>query len=209
MASCNLKIGNSDMAYNCAMIAKEKIDAYINSASSSIDFSKEEKNCDTIIELTKPKRMGSFRLDDNFVLNTINTTHLRKVFPPKDEVSFTRDDLYQLIQTMERAKNDVVSQAYSYNDFHFAERMGTIFNMYKYPLYYIWEKYLFGRSEEVWVEGESMVPYMIFASNIKENTDKLVWMLYNANPFEPFPAIAEPLYEILGDLQARLHLGRI
>ena len=35
MASCNYQIGNLGYAYNCAMIAKEKINIYIKSTSNN------------------------------------------------------------------------------------------------------------------------------------------------------------------------------
>ena len=99
MASCNYLIDNLDYAYSCAMIAKEKIEEYIKSDSPFDDFSTRrmlrEEDCDEIIEAVKRKGRGqeSSRLMDNYVLNAISTINLRKVFPPKNEASFTRDEL--------------------------------------------------------------------------------------------------------------------
>lgn len=216
MASCNYQIGNYNHAYNCAMIAKEKIDEYIQSDSLFDSLSTRrmfsEEDCDEIIEAVKCKEIGISRLLDDYVLTDLCTIHLRKAFPPKNECSFTRDELYNLIHAIEDTKNQIVSQAYDYGDYHVANRVESLFNMYKYPLYYIWEKYKFGRDEEVWVEDESMMPYHIFISNIKENTNKLLSMLQNANPFAPLsngPAITKLLHKILSDLQARLNGGRL
>lgn len=125
---------------------------------------------------------------------------------------FTRDELYHLIHALEQTKNAITSQAYAHGDFQIAEQVQSIFNTYKYPLYYIWQKYLFGRDEEVWAEEESMMPYQIFISNIKEHTDELISMLNNSNPFAPLSngaAITKLLHKILSDLQTRLHEGRI
>lgn len=216
MASCNYQIDNLDYAYNCAMIAKETIDEYIKFYSPLDEISTRkllrEEDCDEIIEAVKRNGAGNSRLIDNFVLNTLCTTNIRKVFPPKNECMFTRDELYHLIHALEQTKNAITSQAYTHGDFQIAEQVQTIFNMYKYPLYYIWQKYLFGRDEEVWVEGESMMPYHIFISNIKGHTDELISMLNNNNPFAPLnngAAITKLLHKILSDLQTRLHEGRI
>ncbi|WP_272960273.1 hypothetical protein [Barnesiella viscericola] len=216
MASCNYQIDNLDYAYNCAVIAKEKIDEYIKSNSPFDEISTRkllrEEDCDEIIEAVKRNGVEPSRLMDNFVLNTLCTTNIRKVFPPKNECMFTRDELYHLIHALEQTKNAITSQAYAHGDFQIAEQVQSIFNTYKYPLYYIWQKYLFGRDEEVWAEEESMMPYQIFISNIKEHTDELISMLNNSNPFAPLSngaAITKLLHKILSDLQTRLHEGRI
>lgn len=149
---------------------------------------------------------------ENHVLSYINTNNIRKAFPPKDDASFTKDELYHLIHSIEHTKNAIVSQAYSHGDYQVAKRIESIFNAYKYPLYYIWQKYKFGRDEEVWVEGENMLPYHMFVAKIKENTDELMSLLCNANPFAPLDngsIITQLLKKILGDLQARLQGGRI
>lgn len=216
MASCNYQIGNLGYAYNCAMIAKEKINIYIKSDSPFDDSSTRkilnEKECDEIIEMVRRSGEGYSLLIENHVLNTLCTVNLRKAFPPKNEVSFTKDELYHLIHTIEQIKNAITSQAYNHGDFKIAEIAKSIFNMYKYPLYFIWQKYMFGKDEDVWVEGESMMPYHMFISNIKENTEELLSMLRNANPFVSLSngsAITQQLYNILTDLQTRLHKGKI
>lgn len=216
MASCNYQIGNLNYAYNCAMIAKEKIDEYIKSDSPFDEVSTRrllrEEDCDEIIEAVRRNGKRISRLMDNYVLNALSTINLRKIFPPKNECSFTRDELYHLIHAIEQMKNTITSQAYSHGDYQVVERVNSIFNMYKYPLYYVWQKYQFGRDEEVWVEGESMIPYQIFISNIKEHTGELVSMLCNANPFALLSngsAITQLLHKILSDLRVRLHEGRI
>lgn len=216
MASCNYQIGNYNYAYNCAIIAKEKIDIYIKTDSPFDDASTRkmlrEEDCDEIIEAVKRSGKEYSRLMENHVLDTLSTINLRRVFPPKDEASFTKDELYHLIHAIEQTKNAIVSQAYNHGDFLVAERVEPFFNMFKYSLYYIWEKYKFGRDEEVWVEGESMMPYHMFISNIKENTDELLSMLYNNNPFASLSngsAITQLLQKILGNLQIRLREGKI
>lgn len=216
MASCNYLIGNLDYAYNCAVIAKEKIDEHIKSNRLFNEiFTRKllgEEDCDKIIKAVKHNGAGKSRLMDNFVLKTLRTINIRKAFPPKNECLFTKDELYHLIHAIEQTKNIITAQAYAHNDFQIAERVQYIFNIYKYPLYYIWQKYLFGRDEEVWVEGESMMPYQIFISNIKEHTDELISILFNANPFKQLgngAAITLLLHKILSDLQTRLHEGRI
>ena len=216
MASCNYLMDNFLYAYNCAVIAKEKIDEYIKFASDN-SFTRKmlgEEECDKIIEAVKRKiNIGaSSRLMENRVLSYISTNNIRKAFPPKDDASFTRDELYHLIHSIEHTKNAIVSQTYSHGDYQVAKRIESIFNIYKYPLYYIWQKYKFGRDEEVWVEGEDILPYHMFIAQIKENTDELISMLCNANPFAPLnngSAITQLLQKILGDLQNRLQGGRI
>ena len=54
MASCNYQIDNLDLAYNCAMIAKEKINEHINLGNSPFDELSarrllREEDCDEII----------------------------------------------------------------------------------------------------------------------------------------------------------------
>jgi len=216
MASCNYLMDNFLYAYNCAVIAKEKIDEYIKFAFDD-SFTRKmlgEEECDKIIEAVKRNISigASSRLMENHVLSYINTNNIRKAFPPKDDASFTKDELYHLIHSIEHTKNAIVSQAYSHGDYQVAKRIESIFNAYKYPLYYIWQKYKFGRDEEVWVEGENMLPYHMFVAKIKENTDELMSLLCNANPFAPLDngsIITQLLKKILGDLQARLQGGRI
>ena len=165
MASCNYQIDNLNYAYNCAIIAKEKIDEYIKSDSPFDALSTRrllrEEDCDEIIEAVKRSGERYSRLVDNHVLTTLNTDNLRKVFPPKNEVSFTKDELYHLIHAIEQTKNAITLQACRNGDYQYVGQVESVFNMYKYPLYYIWKKYKFGRDEEVWVEGESMLPYQI------------------------------------------------
>lgn len=216
MASCNYKIGNLDFAYNCAIIAKEKINEYIENGSPSDDeytraFLKENE-CDEIIEAVRRNGKGQTLLLEDYVLETVETYYIKKLFAPKNECLYTRDELYNLIHTIEQTKNAIIAQAMSYNDYQIAQRVEAIFNMYKYPLYYIWQKYLFGNDEEVWVEGENMMPYHIFISNIKERTNELLLLLKNSNPFAPLTngaTITQSLYKILGDLQKRLSEGKI
>lgn len=216
MASCNYIIGNLDYAYNCAMIAKEKIDEYIKSDSPFDDSSTrkllKEEDCDEIIEAVKREGKGLSRLRDDHVLNTLCTVYLKKAFPPKNEASFTREELYQLIHAIEQTKNTIIEPAFSNGDCKIAVQLESLFNMYKYPLYYIWQNYMFGSDVEVWVDGESIMPYQMFISKIKEHTDMLLDMLHNANPFAPLsngPALTQLLDKILSDLQKRLHEGRI
>ena len=216
MASCNYKIGNFNYAYNCAMIAKEQIDEYIiNGSPFDGDTTRKmmgNDECNEIIEAIKRRGESTTRLLDDHVLSTFCTINLRKVFPPKNESSFTRDELYHLIHAIEQTKKYVASQAYSHGDYQFAEQLERIYNVYKYPLYYIWQKYRYGRDEEVWVEDENMMPYHIFVSNISQNIDELIATLYGNNPFVPLsngPAIITMLKKILGDLQMRLKKGRI
>lgn len=216
MASCNYQIGNFNHAYNCAMIAKEKIDEYIQSDSPFDSLSTRrilrEEDCDEIIEAVKSSETEITRLHDDYVLNDLCTIHIREAFPPMNECSFTRDELYNLIDAIEFTKKNIVSQAFNHGDYQVANRVESLFNMYKYPLYYIWEKYKFGRDEEVWVEDESMIPYHIFISNIKEHTNELLSMLQNTNPFSPLSngaVITKLLHKILSDLQARLNEGRL
>lgn len=216
MASCNYQIGNFNYAYNCAMIAKEKINEYIKSGSPFDDLSTRrflrEEDCDEIIEAVKSSGERYSRLIENHVLTTLETLNLRKVFPPKNEAVFNRDEVYNLIYTIEQAKNAIISQAYSHRNYQVAKRVESTFNMYKYPLYYIWQKYRLGRDEDVWVDGESMLPYQMFISNIREHTGMLLSMLCNANPFAPLSngsSITQLLQKILGELQTKLHEGII
>lgn len=216
MASCNYQIGNLDYAYNCAIIAKEKINEYIKYDSpfdgDSTRKLMREEDCDEIIEAVRRNGMGNSRLMDDYVLSAFCTSNLRKVFPPKNECSFTKDELYHLIHAIEQTKDAITSQAYCHGDYQVAEQIESIFNAYKYPLYYIWQKYNFGKDEEVWGEGENMMLYHIFISNIKEHTDELLLMLRNANPFAPLSngaSITKLLHNILSDLQAKLHEGKI
>ena len=216
MASCNYLMGNFLHAYNCAVIAKEKIDEYIEFAFDD-SFTRKmlgEEECDKMIEAVKRNisiGAGS-RLMENFVLSYISTNNIRKTFPPKDDASFTKDELYHLIHSIERIKSAIVSQAYSRGVHQVAKHIESTFNSYKYPLYYIWQKYKFGRDEEVWVEGENMLPYHMFIAKIKENTDELISKLCSDNPFALLnngSVITQLLQIILGDLQARLQGGRI
>ena len=215
MASCNYLMENFLYAYNCAVIAKEKIDECIKFADDTLTRKMlGEEECDKMIEAVKRNISigASSRLMENHVLSYINTNNIRKAFPPKDDASFTKDELYHLIHSIEHTKNAIVLQAYNHGDYQDAKRIEAIFNIYKYPLYYIWQKYKFGRDEEVWVEGENMLPYHMFIAQIKENTDELVSTLCNANPFVPLnngSAIIQLLQKILGDLQNRLQGGRI
>lgn len=216
MASCNYQIGNFDYAYNCAVIAKEKIDEYIKSDSPFDEISTRkllrEEDCDEIIEAVKRNGERHSRLMESFVLNTLCTINIRKVFPPKDECMFTRDELYYLIHALERAKNAIATHLDTHGDYQMAERIQSLFNLYKYPLYYIWQKYQFGKDEDVWVEGENVMPYQIFISNIKRLTDELILMLNKDNPFTSLSngsEITKLLHTILSDLQMRLHKGRI
>ena len=216
MASCNYQLCNFNYAYNCAMIAKEKINEYIKNDSPFNEVSTRkllrEEDCDEIIEAVKGKDEWITRLMDEHVLNTCCTINLRKIFPPKNECAFTRDELYHLIHAIEQTKKSITSQAFSHGDYRYADYIEKVFNIYKYPLYYIWQKYKFGRNEEVWVEDENMMPYHIFVSNIKPNVDELMATLYDANPFTPLSngsAIIELLEKILGDLQLKLNKGRV
>lgn len=215
MASCNYLMQNYIYAYNCAVIAKQKIDEYVTFADDFVTRKMlGEKECDNMIESVKCYiSIGACSLlMENHVLSYINTNNIRKVFPPKEEASFTRDELYHLINSIEHTKNAIVSQAFSYEDYEFAKRIEPIFNIFKYPLYYIWQKYKFGKDEEVWVEGEDMLPYQMFIAQIKENTNELLSMLCNANPFTPLnngAVITQLLYRVLRDLQERLNKGII
>lgn len=170
MASCNYKIGNLSYAYSCAFIAKEKLDEYIKSCHcDSIDEELTrillgENDCNEIIETIQKNRKGNTRLLQNHVLKTLCTDNIRRLYPPKDECSFTRDELYHLVHALEQTKKVIASQAFNQGEYHIAEQVESIFNMYKYPLYYIWQKYYFGNDDEVWVYGESIIPYQFFIS---------------------------------------------
>lgn len=216
MASCNYLMSNFLYAYNCAVIAKEKIDEFVE-LSLDDSFTRKmlgEEECDNMIEAVKRNisiGTGSL-LMENHVLSYINTNNIRKAFSPKDDAPFTRDELYHLIHSIERIKNAIVSQAYSRGVYQVAKNIEFTFNSYKYPLYYIWQKYKFGKDEEVWVEGENMLPYHMFIAKIKENTNELLSKLCSDNPFALLKngSVITHLVQItLGDLQARLQRGRI
>lgn len=219
MARCNYLIDNLIYAYNCAIIAKKKINGYIeanNQYDSLTKITLEEENCNKIIEAVKHNLEGSlafYIMDEDHVLATCKTYNIRKTFPPKNEAPFNKDDIYHLIHAIEKIKNATIAKSYSNVGNIIAMPIESIFNMYKYALYYIWQMYMFGKDEDVWIEGESIMPYHMFISNIKEHTDTLLSILHDYNPFASYKMnnanISQLLYKILNDLQRRLHEGRI
>lgn len=85
MASCNYQIGNWNLAYNCAMIAKREIENIaLNGPFDSISIRQllGEEDCNEIIEAVLYNEPSSVtELAEEFVLSTVDTNCLSKVFP--------------------------------------------------------------------------------------------------------------------------------
>lgn len=53
---------------------------------------------------------------------------------------------------------------------------------FKYALYFIWQKYHLGNDEDVWEDGESMLPYHFFLSDIKRGVFQLCMFCLVGSP---------------------------
>ena len=214
MASCNYQIGNWTLAYNCALIAKKEIDKVASDGpfdSNSTRRLLREEDCDEIIEAIKKGNPKSItELMENYVLSTVDTTYLRNVFPLKNDAPFSKEAILKLIEIL----NNIISMYYKKaeidGNWSIAESSAQYVNIFKYPLLYIWQKYKYGKDEEVWKEGEDMMLYQMFISQIDKHIPELLSLLKTSTPFagiERDGKITETLILILSDLQKRINMG--
>lgn len=214
MASCHYKIGEMTLAYNCALIAQKEIDNYVFDSPFDDESARillEEDECDEIIHAIQTRYPESVtELIEDYVLSAVDTTYLRKVFPLSDDAPFSRETILDLLGALNHLISMYYKKAESEQNRALVENSVLYVKLFKYPLLYVWQKYHFGRDEEVWQEDENMVPYDTFVSQIDKHLPELLSVLRTDSPFariEREGKITKGLILVFSDLQNRITQG--
>lgn len=211
MALTNYNLLNYNIAYNCAIIAKD-IAVYLNRVYSNKDGFIEDINniIDRITNAMNPEKPTL--LMEEYVVNECCTLQIRKSNPLKYEAPFSKNTIYEIIDILKYLARNCYKNAEYDGNWMQAEKSAMLYNIFKYPLLFVWQKYMFGKDEEVWDEGEDMLRYMMFVKNINHHVPELISLLTYNQPF----AIRkhhydkdrrEDLLQILTDLNKWLKRG--
>ena len=120
---------------------------------------------------------------ENYVLNECNTLHIRKLYPLKDAAPFSKKILSWTIDTIK----SLIIYEYDRSKFlgnHDVVQQNVAFlNSFKYALLFVWQKYMFGKEDEVWDDEEELLPYNYYVSNINHIIPEQLSILLNYKPF--------------------------
>lgn len=215
MASCNFKIGNWTNAYNCALIANEEIKSALKISPFDEQSTRKmlsEDNNNEIIEVVKRDYPRSVtELMEDYVLNAVDTMYLKKLFPLGNDAPFTKEKVKSLIDVINHIKAKYFERAKIDGNYTMAQKSSQHMDTLKMPLYFVWEKYRFGVSDDVWEDGESMMPYHLFIGQLETNLVNLIDELRTESPFtgiETNRAITDGLIMVYTDLLSKKRSGK-
>lgn len=208
MALCNYKIGNTQLAYNCALIAKGLIEKYDNKHEILSQLDIIDDLLKTIRNEISPSKLSTYELYEEFVLGEYNTLNIRKRYPLCQSTPFSKEKIYSLIDALKQLASLYYKRASVDGRWQEAEKSVQYVNIFKYPLLYVWQKYGFGCDDDVWDEDEDMMPYQMFVGQIRNILPELIMMLNTESPFAQVGLghdnITRDLLLILNDLYMRL-----
>lgn len=216
LASCNYEIGNYTLAYNCALISNKEIELALK--ESPFDEYSTRKmlgvdNNNEIIEAVKtedPK--AATELLEDYVVETVETAFLRKIYPLGDNATFTKEKIKSLLGVLNHLKSMYYKRAQDDGSYTMADKSTQTIDVFKMPLYFVWEKYKFGIADDVWEEGEDMLPYLLFTEKLESNLINLIDVLRTETPFigiEKDRAISDGLIIIYTDLLTKIQNGKL
>ncbi|MFI3297879.1 MAG: hypothetical protein R3Y59_09720 [bacterium] len=90
-------------------------------------------------------------------------------------------------------------------------QLNKLLEQFKLPLFFAWQRYKYGWHSDFWNEGDSMLEYMLFETDVENSITKLQDILNNDSPFmciEKDGTITKTLlsiyYQILSDLKNKI-----
>lgn len=174
MALCNMELHNDDLAYNCAIIAK-KHPVYKSSPDEVDNII--NKIINNVGQIQFPILM------ENYVLNECNTLHIRKLYPLKDAAPFSKKILSWTIDTIKSLIIYEYDRSKFLGNHDIVQQNVAFLNSFKYALLFVWQKYMFGKEDEVWDDEEELLPYNYYVSNINHIVPEQLSILLNYKPF--------------------------
>lgn len=214
MAVCQFYIGDNTIAYNVAIIAQKEFEKLYGKFSCEMQEPEELSMLkELIIQITKKEGCRPAELMEHYVLHRVETMYIRKKFPPCNNTTFTGSDIKKCLAEIRFYEQLYMFFSIKYQD-RTSKNLCTIMHGLQMPLYFIWQKYKFGRDEEIWKEDESMMDYHIFISNLNDNLNSLIDLLETNNLFQTDKkpsnqVLTNKLLEIYYDLRKRLAKGEI
>lgn len=216
MATCNFKIGNYTLAYNCALIAKNEIIKALSISPLDENSTKNLlgwDNCEDIIQAVKKETNNHVaELMESYVLTALDTTALRKIYPVSNNSTFSKQILFDMINVLGGYNLMLRNQAKISGNWEYANKAIQYNNLFRYPLLYIWEKYGFGTNDSFWEEDENMFPYQLMISQLNQYLPQLIDVLRTDSPFkqsEKNGQITNNLILIYKDALSKLHDNKI
>lgn len=212
IALCNYKINNIYRAY---CIAKQGLDAIDDAIENSV-----------IVGI--PRTMyGEDTLKE--IVGIIETNHMNEVRNSAYyNVDPTEVDIKQLegiigSTTPSKQQIKLMIETISQIQNHFSkigEQMGNglqsfqinqLFETFKMPLYFAWQGYKYGWHTDFCKEGDSLMPFMMFEADMKNNVNNLITALREQSPFadvEMNSAITKGLISIYSSFLTDLEKGK-
>ena len=165
IALCNYKIGNIDIAYHIAMKAKNYIIKVINNdpfSGISIEMIG-ELQIDDLINTIKEKFQDSIVdfENENINENLVDLNKISKYLSVNAEY-LSKSELEYHIKLFGDIQNQISVIGDKRNNATRAAELIHLFEVYKTPLLFAWEKYNYGSHSDFWQEGDTMFNYMNF-----------------------------------------------
>ena len=189
IAICNYKLNNIERAYCIAKQASDELDMALE--QSPISIPKSMLGMDDLYQLISViENNHSDKVDFSRDYNDIDPTEIETssidsvtaqtsgsgTKPSKELIKKMIDTISQVqslfMKTAERLGSNV-------NGFQIKESLET----FKMPLYFAWQGYKYGWHTDFCEEGDSLFPFIMFETKMKDITIDLIEMLRTESPF--------------------------
>lgn len=196
IALCNYKIGNINHAF---CVAKQAIDAIDQAMENSVikGFSRSILGADTLEDListiednhsnsieygeyyndVNPLEINSKKLDN--IIYCSNNDNNNNVAKPSKEL------IKNMIEAISQVQIQIDEVAEQLGDEIRGFQIRHILETFKLPLFFAWQAYKYGWHTDWCKEGDSLLPFIMFESNLKKNIKNLIDLLRSESPFAP------------------------
>lgn len=214
IALCNYKINNINRAY---CIAKQGLDAIDDAIEASV-FSNIPRSIygeDTLNEIISIIETNHFEEVEDDDYDEVDPTEVDTDFldsllgNPKSKPQ--KQQIKLLIETISRIQQNFAKANERTGDPFKSFQLHQMFETFKMPLYFAWQGYKYGWHTDFCEEGDSLMPFMMFEADMKNNVSELINLLQTQSPFaqiERNSAITNALLSIYCSFLSDLEKGK-
>lgn len=184
IALCNYKINNINRAY---CIAKQGLDAVDDAIENSVfvGIPRQMYGEDTLKEIVgiiEANYMNEVRNCSYYDIDPteVDTKQMEKIIrnstPSKQQIKLLIETISQIQKQFSKAGEQMGDALQSF-------QINQVFETFKMPLYFAWQGYKYGWHTDFCKEGDSLVPFMMFEADMKNNVNNLITALREQSPF--------------------------
>ena len=212
IALCNYKINNIYRAY---CIAKQGLKAGDDAIENSVfvGIPRQIYGEDTLKEIVgiiEANYMNEVRNCSNYDIDPteVDTKQIEKIIgnstPSKQQIKLLIENISLIQEQFSKAGELMGDTLQSF-------QINLVFETFKMPLYFAWQGYKYGWHTDFCKEGDSLIPFMMFEADMKNNVNNLITALRQQSPFadiEKNSAITKGLISIYSIFLTDLEKGK-